>query len=57
MMFNVIWEATDPQGVLPNTVSVSTTGPVCAGAGEYVGFRVVALISTPGPGAVHNSEV
>jgi hypothetical protein len=56
-MFNVIWEVTDPQGELPDTVSVSTTGPVCAGAGVYVGFNVVALVSTPGPGAVHRIEL
>ena len=57
MMFNVICEITDPQGVLPNTVSVNTTGPVWAGAGVYVGFSVVALVSIPGPGAVHSSEL
>ena len=56
-MFNVIWEVTDPQGALPITVSVNTTGPVCAGAGVYVGFNVVALVSTPGPGAVHRIEL
>jgi hypothetical protein len=37
-------------------VNVRITVPVWPAVGVYVGVRVVALVSTPGPGAVHNKD-
>jgi hypothetical protein len=57
MIFRVICEETGPHGALPLTVNVKTIVPVCAGVGVYVGFKVVAFVSIPGPGAVHRMEL
>ena len=44
--------AGDEQPGFGFAVSVRTTFPVWPVVGVYVGIRVVAFVSTPGPGAV-----